>query len=40
MRSEPACLERKTFSLPFIIGAAKLFTAACGELFRALLAGG
>ena len=30
----------KTGSLPFFIGAAQLFTAGCGELFRALFAGG
>jgi hypothetical protein len=40
MRPWPECLERKTFSLPFIFGAAKLFTAGCAELFRDLLAVG
>jgi hypothetical protein len=40
MRPGPACLERKTFSPDFIFDSAKLFTAGCGELFRALLTGG
>jgi len=39
MRPWRECLERKTFSLNFIFRAAELFTAGCGELFRALLAG-
>jgi hypothetical protein len=38
MRPWQQCLERKTFSLTFIFGAAKLFTEGCGELLRALLA--
>src|ERR1051325_10780391 len=37
MRPEAFCLIRKSFSPPFIFGAAQLFTAGCGELFRALL---
>jgi hypothetical protein len=37
MRPRQGCLERKTFSLHFIVAAPKLFTAGCGELFRALL---
>jgi hypothetical protein len=40
MRPEEVCLGRKTFSLDFISGAAKLFTAVCGELLLALLASG
>jgi hypothetical protein len=41
MRPETICLGRKTFSRGFIFGAAKLFTAGCGELGAdALLAGG
>jgi hypothetical protein len=41
MRPEEAYLGRKTFSLHFIFGPAKLFTAGCGELGAgALLAGG
>jgi len=38
----PECLYSagKTCSLEFFIGAAQLFTAGCGELFRALLADG
>lgn len=40
MRPEVACFGRKTFSRRFIFGAAKLFTAVCGEHFRALLASG
>jgi hypothetical protein len=33
-------LDRKSFSLDFMAGAAQLFTVGCGELFRALLAAG
>ena len=40
MRPRQACLVRKTFSLDFIFGAAKLFTAGSGELGRTLLAVG
>jgi hypothetical protein len=41
MRPEEASLGRKSFSLQFIFGSAKLFTAGCGELGAdALLAGG
>ena len=40
MRPEGICLGRKTFPLDFISGAAKLFTAVCGELLGALLASG
>jgi hypothetical protein len=40
MRPEPECLERKSFSLEIIFGAAQLFTVGCGELLRALLAAG
>ena len=38
MRPRQECLERKTFSLHFIFGAAELFTEDCGELLGALLA--
>lgn len=38
MRPRQGCLERKSFSPDFITGAAELFTEACGELPRALLA--
>jgi hypothetical protein len=38
MRPRQACLERKSFSLHFIFGSAKLFTDGCGELLGALLA--
>jgi hypothetical protein len=38
MRPRRECLERKTFSLPFILVSAELFTERCGELLRALLA--
>ena len=38
MRPWQDCLERKTFSLTFIVGAAELFTEGCGELVGALLA--
>ena len=38
MRPRQACLERKTFSLHFIVGAAELFTESCGELPTARLA--
>jgi hypothetical protein len=38
MRPWPECLERKSFSLLFIFGAAELFTEDCGELLGALLA--
>jgi len=38
MRPWQACLERKTFSLDFIGGAAELFTEGSEELPRALLA--
>jgi hypothetical protein len=37
MRPWPECLERKTFSLVLIFGAAKLFTDSGGELAGALL---
>jgi len=37
MRPWRECLERKSFSLDFMTGAAKLFTDSCGELRRALL---
>jgi hypothetical protein len=37
MRPWLECLERKTFSLAFIEGVAKLFTDSCGELLGALL---
>jgi hypothetical protein len=40
MRPRQGCLERKTFSLDFIFGAAKLFTAGCGEIREEILAGG
>jgi len=41
MRPEEACLGRKIVSAQFTLGAAKLFTAGCGELCAgALLAGG
>ena len=40
MRPRQACLERKTFSPDFIFGAAKLFTAGCGEVWEDLLAVG
>jgi hypothetical protein len=40
MRPRQECLERKTFSLHFIVDAAKLFTVGCGELGRALLTAG
>jgi hypothetical protein len=40
MRPWRECLERKSSSLHFMLGAAKLFTAGCEELFRALLAVG
>jgi hypothetical protein len=41
MRPEEESLGRKSFSLQFIFGSAKLFTAGCGELCAgALLAGG
>jgi hypothetical protein len=38
MRPRQACLERKTFSPDFIVGAAELFTFGCGALDRVLLA--
>jgi hypothetical protein len=38
MRPWQGCLERKLFSLDFMIGAAELFTEDCGELPVALLA--
>ena len=38
MRPWQECLERKTFSPGFILGAAELFTEDCGEVSRALLA--
>jgi hypothetical protein len=40
MRPWQVCLERKSFSLDFIFGAAKLFTVGCGELFRGFLPAG
>jgi hypothetical protein len=41
MRPEELCLGRKTFSLQFMFGSAKLFTGGCGERGAgALLAGG
>jgi len=41
MRPEEVSLGRKSFSLQFILAAAKLFTVGCGELGAdALLAGG
>jgi hypothetical protein len=38
MRPWQGCLERKSFPLHFIFGAAELFTEGCGELLGALLA--
>ena len=38
MRPWLVCLERKSFSLTFVMGAAELFTEGCGELPGALLA--
>jgi len=40
MRPGQACLERKSFPVDFIFGAAELFTENCGELLEALLAFG
>jgi len=40
MRPGRVCLERKSCSRLFILGAAELFTEGCGELRRALLAFG
>jgi hypothetical protein len=40
MRPWLGCLERTSFSLQFMTGAAKLFTVDCGELTEALLAAG
>src|SRR5881394_3421921 len=40
MRPAGLCLGRKSFSPPFILGAAQLFTAGCGEFFGDLLASG
>src|SRR5438552_13629655 len=40
MRPAGLCLGRKSFSPPFILGAAQLFTAGCGEIFGDLLASG
>jgi hypothetical protein len=38
MRPWRTCLERKTFSLDFIVPAAELFTEGCGERVEDFLA--